>query len=343
MKTRLRARHADDPFASNRGVQVVINPYPGGDGSRTCYLTTRTRRPPTRPVGGPADRRLGCAGVTPGLLRRRSGRTASLIDDTVSDLTSSEQNAGHRTGLGTHHHGRPGLPAVRGLTVEFVFDATNTRYLDFIDAALEILRQRLLRRAAAARVPRLDLAAVPGALARVPVAAPRSAARARSSSPPPGACPRPRRRMWPDTPILLARIEAEGRKFGGIQHWGMNDEINASDVARAYPRLDTWRRVRWELTKGGTITHVRQRLHAPLRAVRSAAPRRSPPTTTATARPTSRSGARAPAPGGSSTAQQARSAASSGARPATSPCPATTTATAKPTSPSGVRAPARGS
>ena len=34
----------------------------------------------------------------------------------------------------------------------------------------------------------------------------------------------------------------------------MNDKLDASDVARAYPRLDTWRRVRWALTKGGTIT-----------------------------------------------------------------------------------------
>ena len=60
--------------------------------------------------------------------------------------------------------------------------------------------------------------------------------------------------LWTDTPVLLARIEAAGRKFGGIQHWGMNDALNAGDVARAYPRLDTWRRVRWELTRGGTIT-----------------------------------------------------------------------------------------
>src|SRR5262249_40314872 len=59
---------------------------------------------------------------------------------------------------------------------------------------------------------------------------------------------------WADTPPLLARIEAKGREFGGIQHWGLNEGLNASDVARAYPRLDTWRRVRWELTKGGTLT-----------------------------------------------------------------------------------------
>ena len=34
----------------------------------------------------------------------------------------------------------------------------------------------------------------------------------------------------------------------------MNAALDANDVERAYPRLDTWRRVRWELTNGGTIT-----------------------------------------------------------------------------------------
>ena len=48
---------------------------------------------------------------------------------------------------------------------------------------------------------------------------------------------------------LLARIEAKARELGGIQHWGMNDQLNSDDVARAYPRLDTWRRARWELTR----------------------------------------------------------------------------------------------
>ena len=59
---------------------------------------------------------------------------------------------------------------------------------------------------------------------------------------------------WPDTRILLDRIETKARKFGGIQHWGMNHLLDASDVARAYPRLDTWRRVRWALTNNGTLT-----------------------------------------------------------------------------------------
>ena len=59
---------------------------------------------------------------------------------------------------------------------------------------------------------------------------------------------------WPDTPLLLGRIEEAARRFGGIQHWGLSNGLKREDVVRAYPRLDTWRRVRWELAKGGTLT-----------------------------------------------------------------------------------------
>ena len=132
--------------------------------------------------------------------------------------------------------------------------------------------QRILRRARLSRVPRLDLAEVSRPFACVSVAAPRaSRERAPSSS----------RRLahaevpgtdWPDTPVLLARIESEARKLGGIQHWGMNDKLDASDVARAYPRLDTWRRVRWALTKDGTLTTFDNDFTHRCGAVRSADP-----------------------------------------------------------------------
>jgi hypothetical protein len=53
--------------------------------------------------------------------------------------------------------------------------------------------------------------------------------------------------LWPDTP-------GSARLFGAIQHWGMNDALDAVDVGRAYPRLDMWRRIRRQLNQGGTIT-----------------------------------------------------------------------------------------
>src|SRR5262249_37991164 len=59
---------------------------------------------------------------------------------------------------------------------------------------------------------------------------------------------------WQDTPILLSRIEAAVRQFGGIQHWGLSNDLRREDVVRAYPRLNSWRQVRWALTRGGTLT-----------------------------------------------------------------------------------------
>jgi len=52
---------------------------------------------------------------------------------------------------------------------------------------------------------------------------------------------------------LLQKLEALGRDFNGIQHWGMFLDLTAGDVARAYPQLDAWREVRWKLTKQGSI------------------------------------------------------------------------------------------
>jgi hypothetical protein len=55
------------------------------------------------------------------------------------------------------------------------------------------------------------------------------------------------------TRILLARLEAAGRQHGGIQHWGMFDDLTEADVRRAYPDLDKWLAVRSLLTNNGTI------------------------------------------------------------------------------------------
>ena len=52
---------------------------------------------------------------------------------------------------------------------------------------------------------------------------------------------------------ILDRLEAVGRKHGGIQHWGMFRDLTSADVLRAYPHLNDWRRVRWELTNRGSL------------------------------------------------------------------------------------------
>jgi FAD binding domain/D-arabinono-1,4-lactone oxidase len=52
------------------------------------------------------------------------------------------------------------------------------------------------------------------------------------------------------TMTILNRMEEACRRHNGIPHWGMNYNVLPSDVTRAFPNLDTWRRVRAEL--GGT-------------------------------------------------------------------------------------------
>ena len=145
--------------------------------------------------------------------------------------------------------------------------------------------RRLLRRAPALGVPRLvslrfQKRRAPTSRRTTPAGVP-----ARSSAPPSGASPatqapgRTRRSCSPAS-------RPQAGRFGGIQHWGMNDAIDALDVARAYPRLDAWRRVRWALTDGGTSTTFDSDF---TRRCGPSSDRRSwsrPPTTTTTARPT---------------------------------------------------------
>jgi hypothetical protein len=252
IKARL-AGGVNNPLDTNRGVQVVLNPYhQSGDGNRGCYLTTRNEVPPTG-LTVPDDQGW-IAKMFTGLMISNFQANYAIIDDGVNGVTSLMQGPHDIKAWAHDLVGGPDPGPNLGLTVEFMFDAGSTRYLDFVDAALEILREayyderpwlaylgwismRFQGRSRAYLSPQqfdrtcsIEFAAVWVTKNLV------------------GDTVR-----WTATPTLLARIEAKGREFGGIQHWGMNNELNANDVARAYPRLDTWRRVRWELTKGGTI------------------------------------------------------------------------------------------
>ena len=240
---------------ANRGVQVVVNPYPDGNGLRTCYLTTRTdsTAPPTVPAP---------AGSLPGwfqsalsaVLLQNLRNARQDIDDDVTAITAQMQHLGTTTGIAHSVMGGADPPPVRGLTVEAMFDAQDsTRYVDFVDAVLEILRSAYY-----------DDPARLGYLGWISL---RFQGRSRAYLSPQSLSARTCSiefavswRMpgvafteWQDTPILLARIEAAVRDFGGIQHWGLSNDLRREDVARAYPRLDTWRRVRWALSRGGTL------------------------------------------------------------------------------------------
>jgi len=252
MAQRLRA--GGDVLFANRGVQIVVEPYPAGDGSRKCYLMTRTEsRPPTGPAPGGSIINSFASLISQVLLQNLRN-VRQDIDNDVDGLTAQLQAPG--TAKGFAHTVMGGLdpgPA-RGLTIEAMFDAANsTRYVDFVDAVLEIIRSAYY-----------DDPRMLGYLGWISL---RFQGRSRAYLSPQSlstrtcsiecaaawTMPGVAFTEWQDTPILLSRIEAAVRQFGGIQHWGLNNEINREDVARAYPRLDTWRQVRWAITRSGSL------------------------------------------------------------------------------------------
>lgn len=131
--------------------------------------------------------------------------------------------------------------AARGLALEIAFDADGSQHIDFIDAALAMLKDeaamghmlggwfsiRFVGKSRAILSPQRTTMTCMVEVVGL--------------------------RTLSSTRLLLDRLEALGRDFGGIQHWGMFDDLRASDVAGAYPRLNTWRRIRSELTNGGTV------------------------------------------------------------------------------------------
>ena len=265
------------------------------------------------------------------------------IDDDVTAITAQMQHLGTTTGFAHTIMGGPDPPPVRGLTVEAMFDAQNsTRYVDFVDAVLEILRSAYY-----------DDPARLGYLGWISL---RFQGRSRAYLSPQSLSDRTCSiefavawrvpgvafTEWQDTPILLSRIEAAVRQFGGIQHWGLSNDLRREDVARAYPRLDTWRRVRWALTRGGTLTAFdsdftrRCGLSDPPVLAPAADYDNDGRADLAVWRPRTGEWLIIDSTDGSQRTKQ-------WGKPATSRCRATTTATARPTSRSGGRAPAPGS
>ena len=125
-----------------------------------------------------------------------------------------------------------GLPPLRGLSLEIAFDATNDTYLSFVDQADALLD-------AAYQNQNLGLA---GWFSL------RFVGQSRAYLSPQNRFSRTCMvefaglQELSHTRRLLAQLEALGRQHGGIQHWGMFDDLTAADVARAYPGLDMWRR-----------------------------------------------------------------------------------------------------
>ena len=134
----------------------------------------------------------------------------------------------------------PGQCAAKALGLELAFDATGTAHLTFIDAALALLDSE-----------RMTNARVLGGWISVrfvgksrAILSPQQAARTCMVE-------FVALRSMTSTRPLFDALEALGTGMGGIPHWGMFYSPNKKNVVRDYPRLNTWRRVRAQLTNGG--------------------------------------------------------------------------------------------
>lgn len=163
----------------------------------------------------------------------------------VTFMTRSNVPLGTRRGFAyTIMSGpNPGECAARGLALEMAFDASNGSHLVFLDEALPLLDQWFTTEG----------------LALAGWFSLRFVGRSRAYLAPQNRCDRTcmaelvgLRGMTSTVPIL-DRLEALGRKHGGIQHWGMFRDLTRTDVVRAYPHLNQWRRVRWQLTSKGSL------------------------------------------------------------------------------------------
>jgi len=134
----------------------------------------------------------------------------------------------------------PGQCAAKALGLEMAFDATGTAHLNFIDAALMLLDNE---RTTNARVLGGWISVRFVGKSRA-ILSPQQTARTCMVE-------FVGLRSMTSTRPLFDALEMLGTGMGGIPHWGMFYFPDKKNVVRDYPRLNTWRRVRWELTNGG--------------------------------------------------------------------------------------------
>jgi hypothetical protein len=227
-------------FSGKRAVQVAVCPFKQSNGARPSFLTTRTEAvKSTAVVSGGGGLPTFLASTLVGMLNINP----AAYPMTVTDLTFRMIPAGRKKGLAHTVMASPDPGPLPGMGLEFAFDASNEAYLSFVDAALQVLDTayqterlgwggwislRFVGRSQAYLSPQHQFART----CMVEFAAVSTLT---------------------STKRLLDQLEAAGRAHGGIQHWGMFYDLKAADVERAYPRLDTFREVRWELTNHGTL------------------------------------------------------------------------------------------
>lgn len=175
---------------------------------------------------------------------------AGFADWFLSGLTSMELSPGPdlATPIGqdiAHHMmgpANPGQCAAKAVGLEMGFDATGTAHLAFLDAALMLLDNE---RTANARVLGGWISVRFVGKSRA-ILSPQQTARTCMVE-------FVALRTMTSTKPLFDALETLGTSMGGIPHWGMFYMVDKTVTVNSYPRLNTWRTVRWALTKGGTV------------------------------------------------------------------------------------------
>ena len=186
-------------------------------------------------AGGP-----GAVGDLLGMvLDQHPAETAALI----SEITKSAQRPG--TGIDLAHQvmarRNRGECIARGLALELALDATSGSHLRYVDDAIALLKDeaamgRFLGGWFSLRFVGRSRAVLAPQQSELTCMVEFVGLRTLSSTRP-----------------LLSALESLGRTHGAVQHWGMFEDLTAADVSSGYPRLNTWRRVRWELANQGTV------------------------------------------------------------------------------------------
>jgi hypothetical protein len=137
----------------------------------------------------------------------------------------------------------PGECAARGLALEVAFDTSTGRHLQFVEEAMAALDQRR------------GQGMVLGGWFSLRFVGPCRAILSPQQSARTCMIEFVGLRSMNSTAPLLDELEKLATRLGAIQHWGMFDlpNLGAGSLASAYPRLDTWRRVRREISGNGAI------------------------------------------------------------------------------------------
>jgi len=233
-----------------RGVEFIVSPYKNYRGNTThkCYLKVRTEPgAKSGPAAGSGDNLWNQ--ITAGFALLFGNANPNQIESattTIVDAALPATTPGHETrGFAHTVMASADPPPFPGLGLEFAFDATNNAYLGFLDEALQIL----------------ETAYKDSHLAWGGWFSARFVGQSRAYLSPQNRFSRTCMVEFAAVAVLnstrqiLDLLEDAGKRHGGIQHWGMFSppKLTAIDVAAAYPRLNTWRRIRGELTNGNAL------------------------------------------------------------------------------------------